>query len=149
MPDLFNDYFDYLGEFGHGKLFQTSKYLWDPLNQLATYLPQVLAKYKAKPSWKEPQEGFKQTILNARGGKYKESCLFVEDWFEAKTPIYFASLGVWIGQGTILEPTAIIKGPTIIGEFCEIRQGAYLRGNVLIGKHCIIGHATEIKIASS
>lgn len=26
-----------------------------------------------------------------------------------------------------------------------MRQGAYIRGNVLIGEHCVVGHATEIK----
>jgi len=54
-------------------------------------------------------------------------------------------LDICIGKGTILEPSAILKGPLVVGEGCEIRQGAYLRGNVLIGGHCVIGHCTEIK----
>ena len=50
-----------------------------------------------------------------------------------------------IGEGTIIEPGAYIRGPCIIGRNCEIRHGAYIRGNVLIGDHCVVGHATEVK----
>ena len=28
---------------------------------------------------------------------------------------------------------------------CEVRHGAYLRGNVIAGRGCVLGHATEIK----
>lgn len=52
-----------------------------------------------------------------------------------------------IGEGTIVEPGAYIKGPCIIGQNCEIRHGAYIRGNVVIGNRCVIGHDTEVKNA--
>ena len=39
----------------------------------------------------------------------------------------------------------MIKGPTIIGKNCEIRQGAYFRGNVIIGDDCVIGNSSELK----
>jgi NDP-sugar pyrophosphorylase family protein len=52
-----------------------------------------------------------------------------------------------IGEGTIVEPGAYIRGPCIIGNHCHIRHGAYIRGNAIIGDHCVIGHATEIKHA--
>jgi NDP-sugar pyrophosphorylase family protein len=39
----------------------------------------------------------------------------------------------------------MIKGPSIIGDYTEIRQGAYVRGDCLIGKNCVIGHTTEVK----
>ena len=41
---------------------------------------------------------------------------------------------IYIGPGTIVEPSTGIKGPAIIGEGNEIRFGAYLRGNVILGK---------------
>ncbi|SCA63074.1 Uncharacterized protein SCG7109_AH_00340 [Chlamydiales bacterium SCGC AG-110-M15] len=50
-----------------------------------------------------------------------------------------------IGTGTLIEPTAYIKGPCIIGKNCSIRHGAYIRGNVIAGDHCVIGHASEVK----
>jgi len=50
-----------------------------------------------------------------------------------------------IGEGTIVEPGAYIRGPCIIGKNCQIRHGSYIRGNVIIGDYCVIGHATELK----
>ncbi|HOO57566.1 MAG TPA: glucose-1-phosphate thymidylyltransferase [bacterium] len=52
-----------------------------------------------------------------------------------------------IGEGTVVEAGATIIGPAVIGRNCTIRQGAYLRGNVLCGDGCIIGHASEAKTA--
>lgn len=49
------------------------------------------------------------------------------------------------GKGTLIESGALIKSPTIIGDYCEVRQGAYLRGNCLSGDRCVLGHTTEIK----
>ncbi len=50
-----------------------------------------------------------------------------------------------LGEGVLVECGAMIKSPAVIGNCCEVRQGAYLRGNVLAGKRCILGHATEVK----
>jgi acetyltransferase-like isoleucine patch superfamily enzyme len=50
-----------------------------------------------------------------------------------------------IGPGTIVEPGAFIRGPTIIGSHAEIRQGAYIRGDCLVGNRCVVGHTTEMK----
>lgn len=50
-----------------------------------------------------------------------------------------------IGEGSIIEPGAYVKGPCVIGKNCTIRHGAYLRGNVLTGDQCVIGHASELK----
>ena len=36
---------------------------------------------------------------------------------------------VQIGTGTVIEHGAVVKGPAIIGKNCEIRSGAYIRGN--------------------
>ena len=33
----------------------------------------------------------------------------------------------------------------MIGSDTEIRQGAYIRGDCLVGKGCVVGHTTEIK----
>lgn len=52
---------------------------------------------------------------------------------------------VILGEGTIVEPGALIKGPLIVGRDTEIRQGAYIRGDCLVGSGCVVGHTTEIK----
>ncbi|MBQ4325153.1 MAG: UDP-N-acetylglucosamine pyrophosphorylase [Clostridia bacterium] len=53
--------------------------------------------------------------------------------------------GVWISRTASLEEGATVRGPAIIGPDTEVRAGAYLRGGVLIGRGCVVGHATEIK----
>lgn len=52
---------------------------------------------------------------------------------------------VWIGDGVILEPGVMIRGPCVLGDGCIVRHGAYLRGGVLCKKNCVIGHASEVK----
>jgi len=52
---------------------------------------------------------------------------------------------ITIEKGTVIEPTAYIKGPCWIGKNCSIRHGAYIRGNVITGDGCVIGHASEVK----
>lgn len=52
---------------------------------------------------------------------------------------------VWVGKGTTIEKTALIKGPAIIGSNCEIRHCAFIRDNVIIGNECVIGNSTELK----
>ncbi len=54
---------------------------------------------------------------------------------------------IYIGPGAVVEPGAMIKSPAYIGANSEVRQGAYLRGNVLVGSACVIGHTTEVKNA--
>ncbi len=55
------------------------------------------------------------------------------------------SPGVLAGEGVSIAPTATIIPPAIIGAGTEIRPGAYLRGNVVIGEKCVIGNSTEMK----
>jgi NDP-sugar pyrophosphorylase family protein len=52
---------------------------------------------------------------------------------------------VYIGEDTVVEPGAYIKGPAWIGPNCQIRHGAYIRENVIIGAGSVIGNSSEIK----
>lgn len=52
---------------------------------------------------------------------------------------------VLIGKNVSIAPTATIIGPCIIGDGCEIRPGAYIRGNVIAGKNCVLGNCSEFK----
>jgi len=52
---------------------------------------------------------------------------------------------VYIGEGTVVEPGAYIKGPAWIGPNCQIRHGAYIRENVIVGANCVIGNSSELK----
>lgn len=52
---------------------------------------------------------------------------------------------IWIGDNTKIDRLSTIIPPCIIGSNTEIRPGAYLRGNVIIGDNCVIGNSTEVK----
>lgn len=52
---------------------------------------------------------------------------------------------ICISPDCLLEPPLTIKAPALIGARVELRSGAYLRGNVLVGEGTIIGHDTEVK----
>lgn len=54
---------------------------------------------------------------------------------------------IFIGEGSVVEAGAYLVGPCYIGRNCQIRHGAYLRGNVIAEDHSVIGHATEVKNA--
>jgi UDP-N-acetylglucosamine diphosphorylase / glucose-1-phosphate thymidylyltransferase / UDP-N-acetylgalactosamine diphosphorylase / glucosamine-1-phosphate N-acetyltransferase / galactosamine-1-phosphate N-acetyltransferase len=61
--------------------------------------------------------------------------------------VAFIGPDVFIGEGTVVEDGAMIKGPTIIGRDCQIRHNAYIRGEVIVGDHCVLGNASEFKNA--
>jgi mannose-1-phosphate guanylyltransferase/phosphomannomutase len=46
--------------------------------------------------------------------------------------------GVWLGKGAELDPTAVVRGPAIIGDNCHIGAGGVL------GEHCVIGANARI-----
>ena len=52
--------------------------------------------------------------------------------------VYLEKGSIYIGENTVIEPCVGIKGPLIVGEKNEIRQGAYLRGGCIIGDGCTI-----------
>ena len=55
------------------------------------------------------------------------------------------SENVWIAQSAKIHKNAELCGPAIIGPNTELRTGAYIRGNVIIGEGCVIGNSCEIK----
>ncbi|MFH1496252.1 MAG: UDP-N-acetylglucosamine diphosphorylase [Verrucomicrobiota bacterium] len=52
---------------------------------------------------------------------------------------------VWIDPTVKLPSHATIIGPCWIGAGTEIRPGAYIRGNVIVGAGCVLGNACEFK----
>jgi hypothetical protein len=49
--------------------------------------------------------------------------------------IYPGEGDIYVGADALIEPGVGIKGPTIIMEGNEVRQGTYLRGNVILGSN--------------
>ena len=52
---------------------------------------------------------------------------------------------VWIHKTAKIYPNANIYGPCIIDAETEVRPGAFIRGNALVGKKCVVGNSTELK----
>ncbi|KIR01911.1 Glucosamine-1-phosphate N-acetyltransferase [Lachnospiraceae bacterium TWA4] len=52
---------------------------------------------------------------------------------------------IWIAKSAKIYETATILGPTIIGENTEVRPGAFIRGNALVGDGAVVGNSTELK----
>lgn len=52
---------------------------------------------------------------------------------------------VWVGKGTSIEKSVLIKGPAIIGYNSELRHSAFIRENVIIGNNVVVGNSTELK----
>lgn len=141
----FSAYFEHLEEFAHWKIFAAAEFPWQPVQTLHRFILKYFETVSEREVWDDFPDWALAVKFEAREGKVTERCLMVKEWTEVMAPCFFSELGIYINEGTILEPTAIIKGPAVIGRLCEIRQGAYIRGNVLVGDHCVIGHATEVK----
>ena len=52
---------------------------------------------------------------------------------------------VFLGEGTVVEAGATIKGPAWIGNNCRICAGAYIRENVILGNGVTAGNSCEFK----
>jgi NDP-sugar pyrophosphorylase family protein len=57
----------------------------------------------------------------------------------------FIGSPIFVGEGTVVEPGATIKGPAWIGKNCTVRSGAYVRENVIVGDGCVLGNSSEFK----
>ena len=58
---------------------------------------------------------------------------------------HLLSEGVLVGENVKIAKTATIEPPAIIYNDVEIRPGAYLRGNVIIGPRSVVGNSSELK----
>ncbi len=52
---------------------------------------------------------------------------------------------VWLHPSVRLPAYATLIGPSWIGARTEIRPGAFIRGNVIVGEGCVLGNACEFK----
>ncbi len=79
------------------------------------------------------------------------SALAVFDHFDAGKPTSDIPSGFKVGQMVYMDPSVIlpangcIVGPAYIGENCEIRNGVFIRENVIAIKNCTLGNSCEYK----
>ena len=76
---------------------------------------------------------------------YKKTELYFSETVLLKKAIAIPELKIYLAKDVRIEAGASIQKYCIALEKSEIRQAAYIRENVLIGEHCTVGHATEMK----
>ncbi|SPD74252.1 conserved hypothetical protein [uncultured Desulfobacterium sp.] len=151
-----SDFFE-LDGYEHKGLFAADQPVWTVLDRLKGYMESLF-----QDPW--PLKGFEGMVENSivivdgavRHDLYVRSAgkgsvrAFDGDNIVQNAAIimqgaYLYDDRVIIGPGTVVEPGALIKGPTVVGSDTEVRQGAYMRGDCLVGNRCVVGHTTEIK----
>ena len=72
---------------------------------------------------------------------------FIRQLGETLSPEEYERRGedVWIHKTAKIYPNNYIAGPCVIGPETEVRPGAFIRGNALVGAHCVVGNSTELK----
>ena len=72
---------------------------------------------------------------------------FIRELGKALPPEEYEQRGdeVWVAKSAKIYPNNYIAGPAIIGPETEVRPGAFIRGNALVGAHCVVGNSTELK----
>jgi acetyltransferase-like isoleucine patch superfamily enzyme len=147
-----------LERYDHQDIFLKDQPVWKALDRLPEYLtaffekPWPLANISGqveKPLVIYDGEVRDDLEIRPTGGKGSVQVYMQEEIVEDAAVIlpgaYLFDDKIIIGPGTIVEPGALIKGPTVIGKNSEVRQGAYMRGNCLVGDKCVVGHTTEMK----
>ncbi len=111
-------------------LFAGTEHLWDALKQLSNCISNRL-----RPN----------VSTLSRSGSVVVETTTLENGAVIHEGAFLNGEDIEIGAGSVVEPSAYINGPAIIGPDTEVRHGAYIRGNVFTGADCVIGHCTEVK----
>ncbi len=53
--------------------------------------------------------------------------------------------GIWLGEGSEIDPAASIDGPAIIGDFCRVEAGARLGEYTVLGSNVRVGQDTFVE----
>jgi carbonic anhydrase/acetyltransferase-like protein (isoleucine patch superfamily) len=154
------EFFD-LSSFDHRSLFSGCDYVWDALGRIPSYLGKHLRPNVVEVAcfgrplsrtlvlWKGRlfENGFEILGGDVTKGEFRVK---IGDEETGDASVLFGGSILWdekifIGPGAVVEPGALVKGPTIVGARTEVRQGAYIRGKCIIGERCVVGHTTEMK----
>ncbi len=158
-------FFD-LRDFPHADIFANTEHVWDALKNLKPYMDAYFAANGHRMEHAEMDCGMPlihplifhdgrlqsaQECLLRYGDATKGKLEVIQNGQPLKGASVLMAGAVLVGQkiaigkGVLIESGAMIKAPAIIGDYCEIRQGAYMRGYCLIGDRCVVGHTTEVK----
>jgi hypothetical protein len=152
-----------LDDFEHAAIFQNTVYVWEALKNLKAYI-QGLGNEPLHHACLQDGIPLPCHLIFHEGllRKAEDCCITWGDATKGEVRVACAGqdlpgasvimagavvmgTGIHLGKGILIESGALVKGPTVLGDYTEVRQGAYLRGYCLTGKRCVIGHTTEVK----
>lgn len=58
---------------------------------------------------------------------------------------FVSQRAIYLSESARIEPGAYVLGPAYIGAGCIVRQGAFVRENVIMFPGSVLGHASEVK----
>ncbi len=120
-------------------LFVDLANLFTPLERLQPFIQDFFQDKKDAGSVKAVKQRYRTPSGSEERSLFiKETRILKQDFCDKKGKIF-------IQKGVMLEAGSTIKDHCIILEGSEVRQGAYLRGNLFIGPKCVAGHTTEMK----
>ncbi len=153
-------YFDFAAHpFAHASLVTEAKSVIDVLGKIGGYAKSWLAEKIDEMSKSESVKVLTEKDFPNRGkGCFRalvaEGAEFDPSYYVGSAPgdapgticvdkgakvlgsvIYPGEGDIYVGTDTLVEPATGIKGPTIIMEGNEIRQGSYFRGKVILGSN--------------
>lgn len=155
-------FFD-LADFPDAQLFQPASPVWQPLNDLKSYMDSYPYPQYDQVFFKDGVPLTEHVIIHEgkahcsndfeiefgnttkMGLKVKRDGTVLEGASVIMAGAVITGKKIAIGKGVLIETGAMVKSPAILGDCTEVRQGAYLRGYCLAGKRCVLGHTTEIK----
>ena len=155
-------FFD-LTEFAYGDLFDEKDQVWSGLRNLKSYLENNVDKLLVHELLINGNPLNEPLVLhNSEWGPASDCRIEYDDVTKGGLTVirdgvklHGASLimagatilgsHIRIGKGVLVESGAWIREPVIIDDHSEVRQGAYVRGHCIVGKRCVVGHATEVK----
>lgn len=111
--------------------------VWEALLKIKTWQKDFLKTVEAST---QPLAGMQFQAGERPSYWFSQTRRLTQNWVDHKNNIFLA-------KGCFLEAGSTIYAGSILLENCEVRQGAYLRGELIVGPHCVLGHCTEAKTA--
>jgi mannose-1-phosphate guanylyltransferase/phosphomannomutase len=107
----------------------------EPVDWSADVFPRLLARgaplfgYVADGYWEDV--GTHESYLAAQADVLSGRVAVDLDAFEL-------SPGVWVAEGAVVDPDAVLKGPLYIGDYAKVEAGAELREYTVLGSNAVV-----------
>jgi len=102
----------------------------------AEVFPKLLAE--GKPLYGYVAEGYWEDVGNL-DAYLKAHHDVLDGKVELDVPGFKLAEGVWLGEGSEVDPDASIDGPVVIGDYCHVEAGARLGEYTVLGANVMVG----------